>query len=139
DDEFLKEFESYINKLTDEGKDVILLHQVPKFTSSGFLEEWMLARRYGGKFDYDTNEIYRRLIEGNEKVLQLFSGNDKVHLLDLNPLLGEDGKYHKFDERKLPIYFNSNHLTAHGAEWIYGKIKNQSSYDWVIELAEHSG
>lgn len=87
DDKFLREYYDFVTKLTREGKTVILIKQVPKFMSSGFLEEWLMARRYGKDFNYNISDIDSSFLQANTKVLGLFKENKNVHILDFNNLL----------------------------------------------------
>ncbi len=138
DEIFLKEFSAYITKLTAAGKNVILLKQVPKFEDIAFIESWMMAKRYDLKFDYESNNLDTSFMEANVRITELFADNERVHILDFNPLLLIDKAYKKFDEEKFPIYYDSDHLTAHGAEWIYEKFKNDKKFDWVINMISSS-
>lgn len=138
DEIFLKEFSAYVTKLTAAGKNVILLKQVPKFEDVAFIESWMMAKRYGLHFDYESNTLDNSFVAANARITELFANNERVHILDFNPLFLINDRYKKFDEEKFPIYYNSNHLTAHGAEWIYEKIKNDKKYDWVINMISPS-
>lgn len=143
DENFLNDFYQYVTKITEMNKSVIFVKQVPKFQDSEFLEDWMVAKRYGFNFDYNTNPIDSLYDEGNKKIIGLFSNNKNVHILDFNTIIQVNGAYQKFDEDRMPIYYNSNHLTAHGAEWIYNRIKKNDKYNWVVNLiakgeAQHS-
>lgn len=133
---FINEFSEYVNSITDLGINVILIKQVPKFKSSGFLEDWMMSRRYGTNFDYKHYDIDNSFDLANEKVMSLFVDNKNVHIIDFNNILLVNNKYLKFDDNNLPLYYNNNHLTAYGSEWIYSKIKNDKKYTWVINLAK---
>lgn len=138
DEKFVKEYCNFINNLTDQGHKIIQIKQVPKFQTSGFLEKWMQARRYGLEYvdeDYRIDDEYRK---GNELIYQEFKDNKNIFFLDLNTLLLEDGKVIKYDkESGIPLYYDSHHLTAYGSEWIYNKIKNNKNYDWLIKLIQN--
>ncbi len=134
DEKFLQEFTDYINALTHEGHNIILIKQVPKFLNSGFLEKWMQARRYGFEFvdkDFVIDENYKL---SNSILEEKFKDNKQVYILDFNDILTPNGVVLKYDEKGIPIYYNSNHLTAYGAEWIYQQIKNNKDYNWVLDL-----
>jgi len=136
DSKFLKEFSEFLNSLTSKGKNVILIKQVPKFKSSGFLEEWMIARRYDLSYDYDNYDIDKEFLSANDVVFKMFEDNENIKVLDFNNvLLSEKGEYMKFDQKHLPLYYNSNHLTAYGAEYIFNEIVDDKKYNWVIDLA----
>lgn len=135
DKAFLNDFYGFINGLTEQGKKVVLLSQVPKFKQSGFLEKWMVARRYNSKFDYNEDEIDEEYSKANTKIFAMFKNNDNITFLDFNKILIKNGKPLKFDDQNgLPLYYNSNHLTAYGAEWIYERVKNDPQYRWLIDL-----
>lgn len=131
---FKNEFYNYVTNLTEMGKSVILIKQVPKFKDSDFLKDWMESKRFGVDFDYNDNAIDSLYMQGNDEIINLFSSNRNVHILDFNNILLVDYVPKKFDENMMPLYYNSNHLTAHGGEWIYNKIKVTNSFDWVINL-----
>jgi len=134
DEMFLKEFRNYITQLTESGISVIVLKQVPKFKDSNFLNDWMVSRRYGSHFDYNNNTLDNSYILANETVVNLFTDNKDVHVLDLNNTLIVGNEYKKFDENNMPLYYNSNHLTAYASDWIYEKIKTNDKFNWVIDL-----
>lgn len=134
DEVFLKEFENYITYLNTSGISVILLKQVPKFKESNFLNEWMVSKRYGSEFDYTNNDLDNNYLEANDVIMSMFADNKNVHVLDLNNTLLVGDAYKKFDDTNMPLYYNSNHLTAYASEWIYRTMNLTDDYDWVVDL-----
>jgi hypothetical protein len=104
---------------------------------SGFLEEWMLNQRYNKEYIDKEMEIDNDFIYGNEAIYSVLKDNDNVYFLDFNSLLSSDEGYIKYSKTNLPLYYNSNHLTAYGAEWLYEKVKYEEIYEWVINLVEN--
>ena len=61
--------------------------------------------------------------------------NNNISFLDFNAVLFDNGTVIKYDtDNNIPIYYDSHHLTAWGAEWIYKKIKKNNDYNWLIGL-----
>lgn len=137
DEIFLKEFKDYVSQLTESGISVIIVKQVPKFRDSNFLNDWLVSRRYGSSFDYNNNVMEDSYISANETVLNLFADNKDMYVLDLNNTLLVGDVYKKFDENNMPLYYNSNHLTAYASDWIYARIKASDNYNWVVDLIKN--
>lgn len=136
DEKFRKDFFDYVNNLTEIGHKVIIVNQVPKFEESEFLRKWMISQRYNTSYIDEDMTIDYKFQKGNETIFNLFKGNENIQFLDLNTFLIEDNKFLKYSEDNLPLYYNSNHLTAYGAEWIYNKIKKNDKYNWVIDFVK---
>ncbi|WP_293933122.1 acyltransferase family protein [Sphingobacterium sp. UBA6645] len=132
DEVFLKEYKDYFDELSNSGKKIIIINQVPKFTESGFFEKWLFSRRYGTDLDLKEIKVDENYKLANDRIISLFSDNKQIGFLDFNSIIWKDGVISPFDESNLPIYFNADHLTAHGAEWIYNKIKTGKKFSAVI-------
>jgi len=136
DDKFKKEFYDFISGISAKGKNVVLIKQVPKFKESGFLEKWMVAKRFGNDYKPKLEDVDIEYEKANKEVLGMFEGMKNVSVLDFNTELIRGHEYLKFDDKNLPIYFNADHLTAYGSEWIYYRIKNNRDYEWLIDLSK---
>ncbi len=136
DAKFKKEFFDFVSKLASSGKTIILIKQVPKFKESGFLEKWMTAKRFGKEYVDDCKDVDISYDKANKVVLGMFEEMENISILDFNSVLKKSDDYIRFDDNNLPIYFNADHLTAYGSEWIYEKIKNMQEYKWLLSVVK---
>jgi peptidoglycan/LPS O-acetylase OafA/YrhL len=116
-----------VRRLTDAGKDVILLYPVPQ---AGFDPPEELARRlwkgetvpptlgYPAEAFYDYSKLSR-------KVLDAAGDGSRVHRLDLSGAFCTPGGMCNVVENGVPLLFNENHLSLAGTAKIIPDIASE--------------
>lgn len=61
-----------------------------------------------------------------------------IYFLNFNNLIVTPNKIYKYDAYGYPIYYDANHLTAYGSEWLYKNIRKKDEYKWVINLIKET-
>ena len=121
---------SYAIHLERLGYSVIMIKQIPllseKYKDKKFMSSYLRGELSESTFDIDVNfKKYSNLLE------DLANEYDNITLLDFEQhLLNSDGSYTLLDEKGYPLYYDEDHLSAYGAEWLF--IRYRKSPEWIV-------
>ena len=119
-DEFLSSFYKTVNRLTDNGQEVIIIGKAPIIPS---YNQDCLARALSFPF-IECNQSLSYLdtdIEAINLALQKFADlRDKVEYFDANAFLCKNKNCSAYHKNGQPMYFDTGHLSIPGS-WQLGK------------------
>jgi len=122
------EFLDYLDTMSSKEYKIVLIKQVPKLTDT-YLDSKFMDNYLSGKILSDTDEIDMSYMQHNLKIeLALVESSDML-ILDFEKVLCENDKCKILDENGFPLYYDEDHLSAHGSEWVYDKFKRSNSFE----------
>lgn len=135
--EFLTNFSEYINKLKLHGVNIVVLAQIPKHSNEHFLNHYLRSRLSQQTLAKDNHpdDHYQK---ANKLVKQTLTEQTDIFFLSFDSFLCKQDKCLQLDEHSLPLYFDDDHLTAYGAEWIFGKFEKSTRYHQLIDYIRHT-
>jgi len=112
---------SYATGLAENGYKVIMIKQVPlldkRYAGKNFLSKYLKGEV--PKFSSNINMSFTKY---NLLLDELTNSNGKIISLDLSEyFINNDGKYRLLDNNGYPLYFDDDHLSAYGSEWLYNE------------------
>lgn len=123
---YLYELESFVSRLVEKGKKVVLLGQIPKFEVSHanylrYRERYPWWPVLNDRLDPD----YR---EANVRVRRLADASDHVLYVDFDSTLCSDGECAR-RQGGVMLYKDSNHLSATGASLLAEQFVRSDEYE----------
>lgn len=112
---------SYADDLTLSGYKVIMIKQVPKLTAK-YEDKKFMSNYLIGKVPKFTFDIDISFTKYNDLLDKLIMSNENIISLDFNEqFVSGDGSYRVLDDNGYPLYYDDDHLSAYGAEWLYNE------------------
>lgn len=132
----VNELMSYVVKKSMLGYRIVLFKQIPKLNDDEYLNEKYMDFYLSGDMEsvVDISRIdfnYKRY----DNVIDYYLGeDDNVMIIDLNDIFCSDDLCRILDEKRFPLYFDEDHLSAYGAEWAYEGFNKKKDYQRLIDF-----
>ncbi len=134
-DRFFEDFKATVDELVDQGKQVIVLAQVPNFRGMDrkcSQKALKLAMLECGETETESSGVARN----NVRMFELMAGRDDVQFFDPRTQLCPRGQCSAYLDGHL-VYFDASHLSMEGS-WIIGRriVRGQGVPDVFARLGE---
>ncbi|MEZ9351600.1 acyltransferase family protein [Vibrio splendidus] len=135
--DYVGDLEALLKELSDKGKTVIIMSQVPKYNGENIVKDYLLNRRLEG-FGVHSSESVDMTIDmqyrnANDIVSSMSERHDNTFFVNLDPLFCPDEYCNFADERGMPLYRDADHLNIYGARYASDLMLASPKYDWVLE------
>ncbi len=131
--DYPKKINLFIKKLTDSGKKIIIVEQIPKYDSD-INKKALLKKKLGINFNTQIDDNY---MQANQRLKKLLSNYKNIYFLNLNEFLCPDGKCSAYDEKGIITYFDDDHLNLYGAKSLANKFLLSDKYAEFINIVKN--
>lgn len=136
-EQVFNEYIDFIKRLTKYKKPIVVFAQVPRNNNLRFLDVYIKSR--SSKNPDLINRTTDPLVFAANKALSselLLLQN--VSLINFNKSFCDKSNCRLFDDDGFPIYFDDDHLSAYGAEWLAEDIYAKREFTEFIRWLEES-
>lgn len=128
-----KDYIAFIEGLNDYQKPILVLGQVPRNLNNRFIDVYIKSK------SSNTPELINTATDpsvaaANEALFESTKRLDNVEFIDFATSFCINGACRLFDESDKPLYFDDDHLTAYGSEWLANKVLQDKKYSEFINL-----
>ena len=109
---------NFFKKPFFEDKNITFFLQLPKLSDALSSNEESIKRIINAQFVVHKNDIDFDYIIQNKVAIEKFDGIDALRFVDLSSKFIINGQHIFVDEQNQPLYFDDDHINAHGAEWL---------------------
>lgn len=132
---FLEEFQKTLRYLTDMGKQVTVIGQIPRFYN---YDRMCAAKALKLPINCEDKFLWAPHLadDANEKLATLIKGLPGVQFFDFNKYICAGGICSPYLNSK-PIYFNDSHLSIEGSKIIGKMAASQDDYDTIFSTTNN--
>jgi peptidoglycan/LPS O-acetylase OafA/YrhL len=123
---------SFIKKMTRYNKQVMVMAQVPKNFNERFIDQFIKTQSSNNSTSIN-DETDLKVINANTALKLRLSTIQNVGVVDFTSIFCDDTECRLFDDNQTPLYFDDDHISAFGAEWLARETLNNKEYQWFID------
>ena len=130
---YIEKFKSSLREITQKGKKVIILSQVPKYDIDVNKNEFV-TKRLGFNVKYNTDPNY---LKANEQLQKEIKDYENVYFLDLASLLCPNNTCTPYYENMM-LYRNSDHLNLLGSQILTKRFLHSDKYELFKKIINNN-
>lgn len=123
------ELMDYIDNLSQRGFKVVLFNQLPKLNNQDYLDTKYMDKYMSGTMAerLDMSKIDSRFQRYNHFIEQRTKGRN-IKVIDFTTLMCNESSCRILDENGYPLYYDDDHISAYGAEWLFKQFKQTEQF-----------
>ena len=123
---------AFIQRMTKYQKPIVVLAQVPKNYNTRFIDVYIKSKSSNTPELIDT-KTDPLVAVANAALQNKISIMQNVEFISFHHTFCENSYCRHFDENNVPIYFDDDHISAYGSEWLATKVLHDDKYLLFIE------
>jgi len=124
-EEELTEFVDYVKSNAKVAKNVFVLSQVPRNLNDRFIDQYIKSLSGNGTLTPGSDD---HVLKANDRLEAAFELANNIEVIRFEKEFCEQDDCVQFDDSGQPLYFDDDHLSAHGSEWLARKVLSNDKY-----------